>query len=118
MDEHHIARNLGWFSIALGLTELAAPRQLARALGIDRGTGLIRAFGAREIAAGVGILTQRKRAPWLWARVAGDVLDLGALVAALVASRKRGAVTAAIAAVTAVTALDVICGGQLTREEA
>jgi hypothetical protein len=33
---------LGWFSIALGVTELVAPRALARWLGMrDRSPGLI-----------------------------------------------------------------------------
>jgi hypothetical protein len=118
MDEHEIARGLAWFSIALGLAELTMPGALADALAINRGKRLIQVFGLREIAAGVGILTQRPVAPWLWARVAGDALDLGALTAAAVSSRRRSAVAAAIASVALVTALDVVCAGQLTREAA
>lgn len=118
MDEREIARGLGWFSVGLGLVELAAPGGLGRALGVERGKGLTRAFGLREMAAGVGLLTQSRRAPWLWARVAGDVLDLGALVVALSATRKRAVVGVALASVAAITALDVICAGQLAREGA
>ena len=42
---------------------------------------LRRAYGVREIAAGMGILGSRNgdRAPWVWSRVAGDALDLASL---------------------------------------
>ena len=64
---HTLARGLGWFSIGLGLAELLAPAQGRRFLGMEEHTGLIRAYGAREIATGIGILTQD-----------ADPLDLGA----------------------------------------
>ena len=70
---------LGWFSIALGVTELLAPRLLARASGLRRGSLLMQAFGVREIATGIGLLTQKDKTPWLWARTAGDVLDLATI---------------------------------------
>jgi hypothetical protein len=117
MDEREIARGLGWFSIGLGLAQLAMPRKMSRALGVDGNQRLVRLFGLRGVVAGAGILSQRRRAPWLFARVAGDALDLGALAVAMRSSRRRAAVGTAIAAVVAVTALDVICGGQLAREE-
>jgi hypothetical protein len=47
-----LARALGWFSIALGLAELLAPRRIASALGMEGKEALVRVFGAREIAAG------------------------------------------------------------------
>jgi hypothetical protein len=118
MDEHQIARGLALFSIALGLAEVTMPGALEQMLGVSRGKRLIQLFGLREIAAGVGILTQRPVAPWLWSRVAGDALDLGALTAAAFASRKRAAVAAVIGSVVLITAMDVVCAGQLTREEA
>lgn len=118
MDERHIAQNLAVFSVALGLAEIAAPKQMMKMLGVRRGHRLIQAFGARELAAGIGLLAPGKQAPWLWARVAGDVLDIGALCAALAATKKRGTVAMALASVLAITAADVVCAGQLTREEA
>ncbi len=51
--EDRIARALGWFSIGLGVTELVMAPKLARALGMRGQESLVRAFGAREIAAGV-----------------------------------------------------------------
>jgi hypothetical protein len=45
-----LARGLGWFSIALGIVEVVAPRALARSLGMKGQEGLIAAYGLREIA--------------------------------------------------------------------
>ena len=49
-----LARALGWFSIGLGVTELVAPGQIARTLGLEGKEGLIRAYGARELAHQLG----------------------------------------------------------------
>jgi hypothetical protein len=38
-----LARGLGWFSIALGLIEVATPRRLADRIGLDGHDGLVRA---------------------------------------------------------------------------
>jgi hypothetical protein len=114
MDERKLAGVLGWFSIGLGLAEVVAARSLGRFLGAENRSRLVRLFGAREIATGVGILSRERRAPWLWARVGGDVLDLAALCSALAAdNRKKGRVAFAAAAVAAVTALDIYCGRSL-----
>ncbi len=40
---HALAQGLGWFSLGLGLAEVLAPRNLARSLGMEERTGLIRA---------------------------------------------------------------------------
>jgi len=109
MDQKKIARALGWFSIALGVTELVAPKQLCRLLGIDDHAKLIRTFGVREIGAGLGLLIAQERlAPWLWARVAGDALDLGALALGFRETPRKAALGSAIASVAAVTAVDFI----------
>jgi hypothetical protein len=49
---------------------------------------LIRAYGLREIAAGIGILAAIRRAPWVWSRVAGDAMDLATLGGAMQTSKK------------------------------
>ena len=79
------ARRLGWFSIALGVTELLFARHVARAAGLQGRESLVRLFGAREIASGLGILLSppEKQAPWLWARVAGDAMDVTAVASGL-----------------------------------
>lgn len=114
---HALAQGLGWFSIGLGLVELLAPRSLARSLGMERHTGLIRAYGMREIATGVGILSQRDPTPWIWGRVAGDVLDLATLAMALDSDNpERANAGLALAAVAGVTVLDVVCAQQLSAQ--
>ncbi|RAI43402.1 cyclase dehydrase [Rhodoplanes roseus] len=105
-----LARGLGWFSIALGLAELAAPRTITRTLGLRGQEGVVQAYGVREIATGIGLLASRQPAPWLWGRVGGDALDLATLAAGSDgSSRRRNARGLAITAVLGITALDVAC---------
>jgi hypothetical protein len=78
------ARALGWFSIGLGLAELAMPRRLARIAGAPNMPTMTRVFGLREIGTGIGILTSKDPSPWLWGRVAGDALDVATVGAGLV----------------------------------
>ena len=111
-----LAQGLGWFSIGLGLAEVLAPRGVAKIAGVRGNTALIRLFGLREIASGIGIFMQGKRpAAAVWSRVAGDALDLAALASAFASSdSKKGRVAFATANVLTVTALDVICAQQLS----
>jgi uncharacterized membrane protein len=112
LDEGKVAAGLGWFSIGLGLAELLAPRQMAGFIGLrDKGhrENILRLYGLREITAGVGLLSQSNPAPWLWARVAGDALDLASLGLAFGApDAKPGKLAGATAAVAGVTALDIL----------
>ena len=111
---HTLAQGLGWFSIGLGVAELAAPGTLARFLGMEERTDLIRIYGMREIATGLGILSQDDPTPWLWGRVGGDALDLATLATGLGRSNpQRENVGLAIAAVAGVMALDVFCARAL-----
>jgi uncharacterized membrane protein len=110
VPEEKIANFLGWFSIGLGLAEVIAPEAFGKLIGAKgKHTAFIRyACGLREITAGIGILTQRKPAAWTWARVAGDAMDLAALDAAMMAKgTDKARLTAAMAAVVGVAALDV-----------
>lgn len=115
-DGQRLARNLGWFSLALGATMLAAPHGLARAIGIGRHGALLRAIGLRELASGVGILSQKRPTAWLRARVAGDAMDLTLLGAALRPSNQhRTRAIAATAAVAGVMALDLLASRRVGR---
>jgi uncharacterized membrane protein len=106
-SEERLARGLGWFSIGLGITQIAAPRTFARLIGLNDSRRLMRMVGIREIASGVGILSRRKPTGWLWSRVGGDLMDLTILGKALVSpSTNRRRVATATAAVTGVTVLD------------
>lgn len=111
-----LARGLGWFSIGLGLTELLAPRAIAKISGVRGNTSFIRLMGLREIGHGIAIFAQgRKPAAALWARVAGDALDLAALGGAFASPESnKGKLTFATTNVLAVAALDVLCAQQLS----
>jgi hypothetical protein len=112
----HLARNLGWFSIALGVLEVAAPHRLSGALGWRGSESTIAFYGLREIATGVALLTARDPAPFVWARVAGDGLDLVSLLGGFGGSRRKGAVALAFATVAAVSAVDLICAQTLSAD--
>ncbi|HEY0714055.1 MAG TPA: SRPBCC family protein [Polyangia bacterium] len=108
------ARGLGWFSIGLGVAQLVAPGLLSQlVLGHDdrRKRLIMRALGVRELAAGLGILSSPRAAGWLYARVAGDLMDL-ALLGASFNSRRLSNTKVALsaAAVLGVTALDLRTG--------
>jgi hypothetical protein len=67
----------------------------------------------REIGTGVGILTSRDAAPWLWARVGGDMLDMATVIMGKSRSRApliRTAIT--LANLAAVTMVDVYAARQ------
>ena len=117
-----LAKGLGWFSIGLGLAELAAPASVAQAIGVrddNDARSLLRTYGAREIANGVAILGSGANDPeWLWTRVAGDVLDLATMGAAL--RRNDGAdarkLALGMASVAGVLVADMIAARRLGRE--
>ena len=110
-----LARGLGVFSIALGLVEVVAARSLTRALGMQGNETLVRLYGLREIAKGVGILASNDPMPWMWGRVAGDALDLATLATGLEGDNpKRDNVLKTIGAIVGVTVLDVVVARQLS----
>jgi uncharacterized membrane protein len=112
-----LERSLGWFSIGLGVAAVVAPRLVCWLSG-TRSPVLMRLVGTRELTAGIGILTQRDRGPWLWSRVVGDTFDLAALSVALARGGRRGRTSFAITAVAGVTALDVLAALRLTGSRA
>ncbi len=118
-DGELLSRGLGWFSIGLGLAEVAAPRMLARMIGVDESGGTpvtVRAMGAREIANGVGILARPRRAGPLWTRVVGDALDLALLGYAMNAKRiSMRRLGLAMFSVLGVTVLDVYATRRMQR---
>ncbi len=115
INEEKLATGLGWFSLGLGAAALIAPERLAKLIGVKERTALIRGVGAREIASGVGILSQRRPAGWLWSRVGGDLMDLSMLGAAIKSRRRnRGRTIAATAGVVTVAALDLFASRRLT----
>jgi uncharacterized membrane protein len=116
-NQERLAHFLGWFSIGLGTAEIVAPRQLGRMIGVGEHPVLMPLMGMREITSGVGILSQRKPAGWLWSRVAGDMLDLALLGVAMASpGTQRWRTAMAIGAVAKVTVLDIFCAQQMSRK--
>jgi hypothetical protein len=116
MRNVQVAKALGIFSVGLGVVELCAPRWLGRAIGAgERSPRLVRAFGLREIAAGIAILARRRKARGLWARAVGDLFDLTGLIAALRRSSHRGRTALALASVIGAGVLDVTFARRLGR---
>ncbi|MDP8916694.1 MAG: hypothetical protein M3M95_05770 [Pseudomonadota bacterium] len=107
---------LAAFSIGLGLAELLAPRSVVNLARMNGGLPTVRAFGAREIANGLAILAQPRKARWLWARVAGDGLDVATLATSWRMNRPdRTRLGIALGAVAGITALDIYAAARLSR---
>lgn len=111
----NVGLGLGLFSLALGAAELFGARRIARALDADGHEGLIKGFGAREVAAGLGILQQPAVATGVWNRVAGDAMDLVATGQAVRRSPRNRAAWGALAFVVGATVLDVVTAVALDR---
>ena len=115
-----LADFLGLFSIGLGMAQVLVPAGMAKLIGVqddDENRALMRTMGMREITNGVAILSKQQPEKALWSRVAGDALDLAFLGRALAnPENNRGRTLFAAANVLAVTALDVMCAKQLSRQ--
>lgn len=115
MNDIQLARFLGWFSLGLGVFELAAGRRIAAALGVGN-AALVRGFGAREVAAGLMVLGQPDSAGPVWNRVAGDAMDAAVLAAGLGSgNRQRHSAAWAMLFVLSAAVLDVGVATALTR---
>lgn len=118
MDYKKFGLGLGFFSIALGAVELAAPGRLAGALGIkEKGAKkVIGWFGARELLAGGMLLRGPAVSTNVWNRVAGDMMDLAALGLAARGSQRKGAVAGALGFVAGATVLDILVARGLDKQ--
>ncbi|HEX8324689.1 MAG TPA: hypothetical protein VF595_12350 [Tepidisphaeraceae bacterium] len=114
-----LGRTMGWVSLAIGLTEIAAAQPLQRLMGLKdkpQHLGILRVLGAREILHGVDLLSHRDPTPGLWSRVAGDALD-GVMLGVAATKTKRPAGLAAVAAmVLPVVVADVVLALRLTKQ--
>ncbi|MBV8761942.1 MAG: SRPBCC family protein [Deltaproteobacteria bacterium] len=111
-----LAKGLGVFSLGLGLAEVAAPRALARLIGVDQSAAtpwILRALGAREIGHGLGIFARPKS---VWTRLIGDAIDV-AYVAWAFRDGKRSRLWPTMGALAAVGALDVLATLAAKRSE-
>jgi hypothetical protein len=114
------SKALGWFSIGLGLAELAAPRALCRLIGLRYNTtagATMRALGLREIGTGIAILMRPDQPTFLWGRVAGDMVDLALLATGFSAKKTNWPrLSMATAAVAGVTIVDGLTARQIGRQ--
>lgn len=116
-----VGLGLGYFSIALGLMEVAAPGRLARWLGLEGSKGArntLFAFGLRELAAGGMLLRGPAVSTNVWNRVIGDAIDAGALGLAFTRSSRKGAVAGALAFVGGAMIADWLSAHALDRDTA
>jgi hypothetical protein len=112
---YRLAQGLGIFSIVIGLFELICGRWLSRSLGLDGRHRAVRLFGGREILTGIAILASKDPTPWVWGRVAGDALDIGALAYGYTRDPDEvTGTTTALLAVAGATAADVYCAKKLS----
>jgi uncharacterized membrane protein len=120
-ESQRLAEGLGYFSLGMGTAQVAAPRLVAWLTGVRPSRAhksVMRAIGLRGLAVGTGLLSASTTSPWLWARAAGDVVDLALLGPGLASSqigRRRRVV--AIAAVAGVTVCDVIASWRIAAAE-
>lgn len=116
-----VASGLGWFSIGLGIAQVASPGTINRMIGVDdddRNRTLMQVVGLREIVAGMGILSSERPVRWLWARVGGDLMDLALLTAALSSDdSEKDKVVRATMAVAGIAALDAMTSGQFSSHQ-
>lgn len=105
------ATGLSLFSLGLASVQIGAPGLVARLVGANdtrRNRDVVRLVcGVRELASAFAVGATRHPTPGLWARVAGDAVDLGLLTAILVKHPdRRLRALAAAAAVMGVMAVD------------
>jgi hypothetical protein len=115
MNAKSVSLGLGLFSLALGAVELLASRRIAQRLSVPGGSGTVRAYGVREVVAGVGLVQAPAHSARVWNRVMGDLLDLGTLAMSVRRSPRKRAVWGAIGFVAVTTALDVLTARALDR---
>jgi hypothetical protein len=108
MDYKRVSFGLGLFSLALGAAELFGAKKITGKLDADGHEGLVKGFGARELAAGVSLLAAPAVATNVWNRVAGDAMDLVATSLAVANSPKNKWGWGAVAFVVGAAVIDVV----------
>lgn len=111
-----LVRGIGLFSLGLGVAEMVAPGKIAQTFGLEGKETLLRAYGARAIASGIGTLSMNPQ-PALWSRVAGDVVDMATLAFGTRSENQEAKRNAwmGIAAVAGVAALDAFAASMMAK---
>jgi uncharacterized membrane protein len=120
-DGSALATALGVFSLGLGTAQVLSPDGVSRLAGVRGSSPTVQAVqrvvGARELVQGTGILASSSPRGWVWSRVAGDVVDVGMLVAAARAhGHDRTRLAIALGALVGVGVADLVAALQLSRD--
>jgi uncharacterized membrane protein len=110
----HLPAALGWFSVGLGTAQVLAPGAVSRIAGVEPTPAtrrLMRFVGVRELGAAAGIFGAQA-APFLWARVAGDAMDIALTANALRSDRHARRTTVTLAALLGIAVLDLVAATQ------
>jgi hypothetical protein len=110
-------RILGLGGMGLGIAAAAAPERFASALGMADEVETVRAFGAREIAAGAGLLSATRPGPWLWMQVGADATGALAFRKAIRRDNpRRGLALAATSILALIAMTDLILAVRASTE--
>lgn len=75
MDEHKLARGIGWLSLVVGLQLVVAPKGGTRRFGMGERPTLGRVMGVRDLVVGAGLLRGGDTRTWLMVRGINDAVD-------------------------------------------
>lgn len=111
-----IAGALGQNAMGLGVWGTFFPNSVNRFLGMKANPQLIQlVFGLRELYTAFSLVGDPTRKDALWARVVGDLFDIGVLASLdRPDNPKRGNARLALGVVLAVTALDAVAAVRMT----
>lgn len=111
-----LAGALGQNAMGLGVWGTFFPKSLNRFLGMNARPQLIQlVFGLREFYTAFSLTGDPTRKDALWARVIGDLFDIGVLTSLnRPGNPKRGNARLALGVVLAVTALDAVAAARMT----
>ena len=108
MNEHKLARGIGWLSVAVGLQLVVAPRSGTRGFGMGDRPTLGRVMGVRDLVVGAGLLRGEETRAWLIARGINDALDAALILGGAASGafpRNRAPVGIAVATSLSVVSL-------------
>jgi hypothetical protein len=80
VDEHRLARGIGWLSIGVGFLLVLAPERGTGGFGMGERKRLGLFLGAKDLVIGAGLLRSGNVRPWLLARALSDAQDAALLV--------------------------------------
>jgi len=111
------ARNMAWFGIGLGVAEFLTRGLVSSLTGVQN-KKLIRLYGLREIICSVGILNSERPANWMWARLAGDVMDFASVLEAIASNDtdRKDEAAMALVGVAGAAFTDAACAMMLSEE--